>query len=228
MNPEEQLIQPTPTEPVFPTPPVQPVQPAQPTGQNMDVVPPPPVTPAPVEQPIQMPPYAPAQPPVSVETPVASPVAPEPVATTPTHHKTDMLGISSLIVGVIGLLPIGLVLGLVGASHAKKEHRSPVVSRIGWIINLVGMLVVIPVLTLLVLTNIDASQTKARDIQRVTDINNIEAKLEEYFADNFGYPNNLNDLEIDDKSLVGPNGSTIKVNDVASDEDEAKDSTDPT
>lgn len=51
-------------------------------------------------------------------------------------NKTDTVGILSIIFAIL-FAPVGLVLGLIGARDAKKEHRSPVLSRIGWIIGLI-------------------------------------------------------------------------------------------
>lgn len=230
MNPTDPQFQ-----PILPDAP-EPQQPMQPTPQSMDVVAPPPVAPIPAEQPIQMPPYAPAQPPIVAGSPepidTIAPVMPMPETapvTHPEHHKTDVLGILSIVSILFGILPVGLILGLVGASHAKKSHTSPVVSRIGWILNLIIMLLAIPVFVFLVLGNFQGAQAKARDTERAHDLGVIETKLEDYFKENFGYPNNLDDIGITDKqSLVGPSGSTITVNDVADDEAAAKATSNPT
>lgn len=209
----------------------QPVQPVQPAGQSMDVVPPPPETPVSVEQPIQMPPYAPSQPPVSAESSMpdmASPVAPTPETPALTKHKKDGFGIVSIVFGILGLFPLGLILGFIGASRAKKANRSPVLSRIGWILSLIVMLVAVPLVALQIMSNMEAAEVKTRDTERSKDLGVIEAKLEEYFSENFGYPNSLDELDFtDEQVLIGPNGTTIKINDVATDEDEAKDTTNP-
>lgn len=49
--------------------------------------------------------------------------------------ETDVLGIVSLCL-IVYFPPAGLVVGLIGASKAKKEGYSPILSRIGWIANL--------------------------------------------------------------------------------------------
>lgn len=224
-DPQYQPILPDAPEPQLP------VQPAQPTAQSMDVVPPPPETPVPAEQPIQMPPYAPTQPPINSEGPVPEPVNPaqqNPIAQ-PAVHKKDTLGIISIVFGLLGAFPVGLILGLVGTSRAKNSQRSPVLSRIGWILSLVVMLVAVPLAALQIMSNLDAAKVKERDSERAKDMGAIEAKLEEFFTDNFGYPNDLEDLDFtDDQVLIGPNGSTIKVNKVVADEDEAKATASPT
>lgn len=212
--------------------PIQPFQPMQPAGQNMDFVQPPPVTPAPTEQPIQMPPYAPAQPPVSADEllpDIDTPIMPTFETIAPTKQKKDGLGIVSIVFGIMGLFPLGLILGLMGASRAKKAHRSPLLSRIGWILSLIVMLVAVPLGVMQIMSNTKAAETRERDTERATDLSIIETKLEEYFSENFGYPNSLDELNISDEQvLIGPNGSTIKANDVAFDENEAKNSSDPT
>lgn len=204
----------------------RPVQPIQPIGQNMDVVPPPPETPTPASQPIQMPPYAPAQPPTSIENPELQPKdigKPTPDSSPPAHQKTDILGILSIVSIFTGLLPVGLILGLVGASQAKKAHASPVVSRVGWILNLILLLAAIPVLIFLGINNYQTIKAKARDTERIQDLNQIESKLESFFGSNFGYPNSLDKIDITDQQiLVGPSGTTIKISDVVADEKTAK------
>jgi hypothetical protein len=190
----------------------------------MEFVPPPPETPAPTEQPIQMPPYTPAQPPLTDPVVPTTAINPAPI----TAKKTDTLGIISLVCIIICALPVGFVLGLVGASHAKKNHRPVTLSRIGWVLNLILMLAAVPVVVLLVMSNFKTAQSKARDIERAKDLGSIEVGLEEYFNENFGYPNSLDDIRVtDEQVLVAPNGSTIKVNEVVADEDEALASEDP-
>jgi len=201
-------------------------QPAEPLPMNMDFVAPPPETPAPVEQPIQMPPYAPAQPPMSERVMPTSQTEPTVPAS---HHKTDVLGILSIVSILFGVLPVGLILGLVGVSHAKKSHSSPVLSRVGWIINLVAMLVAVPIIFLWLSNNLQKTQAIERDTERAHDMAAIETKLESFFETNFGYPNNLDDIKVADKqNLKGPNGTSIKINDIVADEASAKTTSNPT
>ena len=58
------------------------------------------------------------------------------MATTVDTPKLDILGLLSIIAVPLALAPLGIIFGLIGARIAKKEHRSPVLSRIGWILNL--------------------------------------------------------------------------------------------
>jgi hypothetical protein len=50
-----------------------------------------------------------------------------------TNEETDVIGIISIVFFFV-FAPLGLILGLVRAHNAKTENRSPVLSRIGWII----------------------------------------------------------------------------------------------
>jgi prepilin-type N-terminal cleavage/methylation domain-containing protein len=77
------------------------------------------------------------------------------------------------------------------------------------IIELLIVIAIIAILALLVLNNFQGAQAKARDQQRTTDINNIHAKLEEFYNENNYYKSTLDaaDLKgIDDGSLKDPQG----------------------
>ncbi len=92
-----------------------------------------------------------------------APPSPQGAPSQPTAEKTtDVLGIISIVFAFIGLQPFGFILGLVGASKAKKEGRSPSLSKIGWILNLVFMLLVIP-LMVIVFISFNAAQNKAQE-----------------------------------------------------------------
>ena len=56
------------------------------------------------------------------------------------------------------------------------------------IIELLIVIAIIGILAGLVLNNFQGAQAKARDTQRRTDINNIHAKLEEFFNEENSYP----------------------------------------
>lgn len=83
--------------------------------------------------------------------PVPPPMQP-PVPPQQHSERTDVMGIISIIAPFIGFSLIGLVIGLIGASNAKRERRSPVLSRVGWIISLV-----VTILTLLIIALIAAA-----------------------------------------------------------------------
>ena len=57
------------------------------------------------------------------------------------------------------------------------------------IIELLIVIAIIAILALLVLNNFQGAQAKARDTQRRTDINNVHGKLEEFYNEKGGYPN---------------------------------------
>jgi len=89
------------------------------------------------------------------------------------------------------------------------------------IIELLIVIAIIAILAGLVLNNFQGAQAKARDTQRVTDVNNIHTKLEEYYGDNNGYPNTFTAATfpgIDADSLKDPKGTTIVLNTVVADE----------
>lgn len=225
MNPNEP--QNSPILPDTPEPP-EPLQPSQPAdiGQtpSMEFVHPP-EPPVVTAQPIQTPPYSPT-PTVPAES--VSPAIVDQIQPPETSKKKDVLGIVSIVCALVGLLPVGLVLGLVGASHAKKDHRSAGISRTGWVLNLILLLAVVPIIVLLVMNGVKTAEVIARDTERAEDLGSIEVGLEEYFNENFGYPSSLDDIHVSSEQvLIAPNGSTIKVNSVVADEDEAKASANP-
>ncbi len=57
------------------------------------------------------------------------------------------------------------------------------------IIELLIVIAIIGILATLVLTNFQGAQAKSRDTTRQTDINSIYQKLEEFYNENGGYPN---------------------------------------
>ncbi len=88
------------------------------------------------------------------------------------------------------------------------------------IIELLIVIAIIAILAGLVLNNFQGAQAKARDTQRVTDVNNVHTKLEEYYNDNNGYPNTFTAATfpgIDAESLKDPKGTTMAINAVVAD-----------
>lgn len=80
------------------------------------------------------------------------------------------------------------------------------------IIELLIVIAIIAILAGLVLNNFQGAQAKARDTQRVTDINNIHSKLEEYHNENNNYPSTVAAASfpgIDAGSLIDPRGTSI-------------------
>ncbi len=99
------------------------------------------------------------------------------------------------------------------------------------IIELLIVIAIIAILAGLVLNNFQGAQAKARDTQRVTDINNIHSKLEEYYNENNGYPNTFTAATfpgIDGESLKDPKGVSIVINAVTADATAAGAVTNPT
>lgn len=80
----------------------------------------------------------------------------------PTNTSSDVLGIISIVCAFIGFQLPGFILGLVGVSKAKKEGRSPSLSKIGWILNLVFMILLIPLIALYFVT-FNGLQEKAKE-----------------------------------------------------------------
>jgi prepilin-type N-terminal cleavage/methylation domain-containing protein len=84
------------------------------------------------------------------------------------------------------------------------------------IIELLIVIAIIAILAGLVLNNFQGAQAKARDTQRVTDVNNIHSKLEEYHNENGFYPETIAAGSIttlfpgiDAESAVDPRGTDI-------------------
>ena len=72
-----------------------------------------------------------------------------PPAPTPASYS-DSYGIASIVLALFAFTIPGLIIGLIGASKAKRLRVSPVVSRVGWILNLVFLVISTIVLVALV------------------------------------------------------------------------------
>ncbi len=81
------------------------------------------------------------------------------------------------------------------------------------IIELLIVIAIIAILAGLVLNNFQGAQAKARDTQRVTRINSIHSKLEEFYNEGNGYPsdaaNTANFPGIDTNAVRDPRGGTL-------------------
>lgn len=89
------------------------------------------------------------------------------------------------------------------------------------IIELLIVIAIIAILAGLVLNNFQNAQAKARDTGRVTDINNIHSKLEEYYNDNGAYPSTFTQATfpgIDAGALLDAEGATVVINASVADE----------
>jgi prepilin-type N-terminal cleavage/methylation domain-containing protein len=82
------------------------------------------------------------------------------------------------------------------------------------IIELLIVIAVIAILALLTINNYVGVQAKGRDANRLTDINNIKDKLEEYYNENNGYPSTITASTFtgfDAENLKDPKGQDIKI-----------------
>ncbi len=84
------------------------------------------------------------------------------------------------------------------------------------IIELLIVIAIIAILAGLVLNNFQGAQAKARDTQRVTDVNNVHSKLEEFYNENSYYPETIDTATIttqfpgiDADSVKDPRGTTL-------------------
>lgn len=110
------------------------------------------------------------------------------------QNKTDGLGIASIVTAFLFPL-VGFILGLIGASQAKKEQRSPVLSRIGWILSLLHMIFIILLLVVfLALPNLQRNQ---RDAMKKNDLAIIDGELKTFYNQNNYYPPTLEGIEGD-------------------------------
>lgn len=100
-------------------------------------------------------------------------------------------GVASISLGFFGLALIGLIVGLIGAHVAKKNGRSPVLSRIGWIINLVFSVLFTLFIVLLVFIGITQDRDSAA---KKDDMTATKTSLEAYYTDHNYYPGTLSDL----------------------------------
>ena len=81
-------------------------------------------------------------------------------------------------------------------------------------IELLMVLTIVVIVALLVTNNIQEALAKGRDIERRTEINALQSKLEEYWHANESYPTDLADLialGISPEALSDPNGNPILI-----------------
>lgn len=147
---------------------------------------------------------------------------PQPQYTTavPAARHTDVLGIWSIVLAFIAPL-VGLILGIVGISKAKKRQSSKRLSIIGTILNAVSLLVVAPLIILIVMLSAPSLQQNTRDSERQTDILVIQRQLEAYWVDAGAYPtiDQLNDEAwrtdnlpgLTEDALIDPQSTSAKL-----------------
>lgn len=132
------------------------------------------------------------------QPPIAPPIAPPPTTSSAADvsSKTDVMGIISIILAFTGLQLVGFILGLLGASQAKKEHRSPVLSRIGWIINLVFGILAMFIILIMALA-IPNLQKNSRDVLKKSEMTMVSSELESFYNKSQYYPATIAELKVD-------------------------------
>ena len=83
------------------------------------------------------------------------------------------------------------------------------------IIELLIVIAIIAILAGVVLVNFQGAQAKARDTQRVSNMSALQAKLEEYYGTNNGYPNTFTASTfagMDPGTILDPKGRSMTIN----------------
>ncbi|MGH7196791.1 MAG: type II secretion system protein [Candidatus Saccharimonadales bacterium] len=99
------------------------------------------------------------------------------------------------------------------------------------IVEFIVVIAVIGILAALAFTGITNSQARARDAERVADMNTLHSRLEEYHNDKGGYPNTFTATTfagIDPEALKDPNGNSITISSTVSDQAAARAVASPT
>ena len=78
-------------------------------------------------------------------------------------------------------------------------------------VELLIVLTIVTIVALLVANNIEEAISKARNVERRNDIDNIQRALESYWHEHESYPEDLNSLDISFESLTDPSGGYISV-----------------
>lgn len=123
------------------------------------------------------------------------------------NNKTDMLGIISIILAFTALQVPGLIIGLIGESNAKKEDRSPKLSRIGWILNLVFMIIAVVSIGVF-FALIPSHRNKVDDLGRKADLRYFSTKLEEFHDRNGYYPPTVEQFSISTIDMKDSDGKS--------------------
>ncbi len=141
----------------------------------------------------------------------------------PQNNPTDILGIISLVCIPTGFQLIGVILGFIGMRKAKKEGHNPILSKIGFWVNLaITILVTILMIGWILLVFVFATTTgvnqKAMDNERETDIRALHGQLEAYYVNYGNYPllseinssswRTTNLKGLDPTALQDPNGTS--------------------
>lgn len=124
-------------------------------------------------------------------------------------QSKDVQGILSIVFALTIVLALpGLIIGLLGASKAKAKGRSPVLSRLGWMISLAILTASIVVLSLLAKATYDNYQKQLSDTHTRMEISKIQYELEVYYSNNKYYPaQSLADLKLSREEVEDDNGN---------------------
>ncbi|MEI7682766.1 MAG: type II secretion system protein [Candidatus Saccharibacteria bacterium] len=99
-------------------------------------------------------------------------------------------------------------------TRLKTKHQGFTVPE------LLLMVLIIIVLSGLVLTNYQAARAKERDTQRISDINQINSKLETYYNEKNSYPASFSAKDlygISEDNLKDPNGRMVVIHEPVAD-----------
>jgi len=136
---------------------------------------------------------------------------------TPQHDPGHGLGIAALVTSLVGLPLLGVIFGIIAIQKSKKAgFRGNGLGLAGLIVGLVYLVVVLPILVALVLSNFQGAQAKTRDTIAMSNMNQAHTKLEEYFNTYSAYPKTIsttNLVGIDPSALTDATGIGIVVSD---------------
>lgn len=171
-------------------------------------VPPEPVQQFAAEQPVTPAPTDPYQQP--------QPTYQQPVQQLPLKDPGHGIGLASLITSLLGLAPIGIILGIIGISKSKKAgYKTNVMALIGLIWGIILLVIAVPFIALTVM-GFKGAQAVAQDTASIADQKEIHSKLEVYYNDNGSYPTTIstkNLVGLNPLSLIDYDGTPIEIGD---------------
>lgn len=116
------------------------------------------------------------------------------------NNKSDILGIISIVLAFTALQIPGLIIGIVGEKSAKQEERPHTLSRIGWILNLV--ILVVAVLSIgIFFALIPSHRNQVDDETTKANFRVISEELEVFHDKKGYYPSTLENPGLGDLSL---------------------------
>lgn len=123
-------------------------------------------------------------------------------------NNSDTLGIVSLVLACTGLQIPGLIVGILGEKNAKRENRPHTLSRVGWILNLIFILLTALALGIF-FALIPSHRNRVDDLSTKADLRNISQKLEQYHDVKGHYPATLTTPDFYDVSFYTRNRNYI-------------------